>query len=512
MEYQYDVFISYSRKDYVDENNNEIPGNPISKLKEHLKNANVSYWFDKEGIIHGDQFASVIVKNIKQSRILLFVSSEHSNLSEWTCDEIATARTYKRKIIPFRIDESEYNETVMLYLAKLDFIDYTNNPTQSLEELVKSIQKYKLDLAKKEQDEANRQKKIQESAQIETIKSETLTLAKNARRAIQIQLSALGKIHKKLKGIGIVEKTCPVCQTPVLIEQRFCDCCGFFFPLFYGIGMADQEKEVDPTYYAIMKGLWMSFSPETKEETHPSCIKEENVIKTNKPKKEKGVYCVENVKFKMIPVEGGSFTMGNKEHAHKVSLSSYKIGETPVTQELWQAVMGDNPSKYKGENRPIEQVSWEDCQKFIKKLNQITGKMFRLPTEAEWEFAARGGNRSLKTIYSGGMNLDDVAWYNMNCSENEDSGLNFGTHDVKAKAPNELRIYDMSGNVWEWCSDWFAEYPHQHESNPVGPNTGQGKVCRGGSWNSDSMCCEVKYRNYGGVLKRDSSYGLRLAL
>ena len=139
MEYQYDVFISYSRKDYVDENNNEIPGNPISKLKEHLKNANVSYWFDKEGIIHGDQFASVIVKNIKQSRILLFVSSEHSNLSEWTCDEIATARTYKRKIIPFRIDESEYNETVMLYLAKLDFIDYTNNPTQSLEELVKSL-------------------------------------------------------------------------------------------------------------------------------------------------------------------------------------------------------------------------------------------------------------------------------------------------------------------------------------------------------------------------------------
>lgn len=509
MEYQYDVFISYSRRDYVDENNNEIPGNPISRLKEYLKKANVSYWFDKEGIIHGDQFASVIVKNIKQSRILLFVSSEHSNLSEWTCDEIATARTYKRKIIPFRIDESEYNETVMLYLAKLDYIDYTNNPTKSLEELVKSIQKYKLELSKKEQEEANKQKSIQESAQIESVRTEAIIMAKNAQKAIKVQMSVLSKIHKKLKGIGIIEKVCPICQTPVLIEQRFCDCCGFYFPPFFGI--LDQDREIDQTYYAIMKGLWMSVSTDAKEDLIKK-DNQENISKTYKPKKEKGIYCVGEVRFKMIPVEGGAFTMGNGANAHKVSLSSYKIGETPVTQELWKAVMGDNPSKFKGDNRPVEQVSWDDCQKFIKILNQKTGKEFRLPTEAEWEFAARGGNRSLKTNFSGGVNLDDVAWYNMNCSENEDSGLNYGTHSVKAKAPNELRIYDMSGNVWEWCSDWYAEYPHQHESNPTGPNTGQGKVCRGGSWSSDSKCCEVEYRNYGGLLKRDGSYGLRIAL
>lgn len=510
MDYKYDVFISYSRSDYVDDNDNVIPDSPVSILKEYLKEEGVSYWFDKEGIIHGDQFASVIVKNIKLSRILLFVSSKHSNLSEWTCDEIATARTYKRKIIPFRIDESEYNETVMLYLAKLDFIDYSKNPVQSLRDLVKSIKKYKIDLAKREQDEANRQKRTQEAAQIEAIKSEAKELAKNARKAIQAQLTVLGKIHNKLKKVGVIEKTCPVCQTPVLMEQRFCDCCGFYFPPFYGI--SEQDKDIDQTYFAIMKGLWMSVSPEAKEEPTTPEIIDECAPRTNKPKKEKGVYFVGDVKFKMIPVEGGSFNMGDKNRAHKVSLSSYKISETPVTQELWKAVMGDNPSKFKGNNRPVEQVSWEDCQKFITRLNQLTGKEFRLPTEAEWEFAARGGNRGLKTNYSGSDIIDDVAWCRLNCSENEESGLNHGTHDVKGKAPNELRIYDLSGNVWEWCSDWFAEYSHKHETNPTGPDTGTGKVCRGGSWNSDSKCCEVGYRNYGGVLKRDGAYGFRLAL
>lgn len=509
MEYQYDVFISYSRKDYVDEQDSVIPDNPILRLKEYLTQAGITYWFDKEGIIHGDQFARVIVKNIKLSRILLFVSSEHSNISEWTCDEIATARTYKRKIIPFRIDKSEYNEAVMLYLAKLDFIDFTGNPDQSLKELVKSIKKYKLELSKKEQEEASRQKRIQESAQIETIRAEALTLAKNARKAVQIQMSVLMKIHKKLKEIGIVEKSCPVCQTPVLIEQKFCDCCGFYFPPFYGI--LDQDKDVDQTYLAIIRGLWMSASPDIKEEPIKPVI-EEKPAKPNKVKKEKGVYYVGNVKFKMIPVEGGSFTMEEKGAAHKVSLSSYKIGETPVTQALWQTVMGENPSKYKGDNRPVEHISWEDCQKFITKLNSLTGKNFRLPTEAEWEFAARGGNRSIKTPYSGGEKAEDVAWFNMNCSDKEDTGLNLGTHVVKAKSSNELRIYDMSGNVWEWCADWYAEYPRQHVTNPAGPATGQGKVCRGGSWTSDSKSCQVDYRNYGGVLKRDSSYGLRLAL
>lgn len=497
MEFKYDVFISYSRRDYIDENNNIIPDNPISKLKEYLSDSGISYWFDKEGIIHGDQFARVIVKNIKASRILLFVSSEHSNLSEWTCKEIATAEKYKRKIIPFRIDKSDFNDAIMLYLADLDFIDYCNNPTSSLKELVDSITQYKVEHSKRQQEDA--------------LLSEVTLLARNAQKAIQMQVSVLSEIFKKLKIIGVSNKKCPVCNTLISMEHKYCNCCGFHFPMFYGI--SDLDKDIDQTYLAIMKGLWMSVSPELKDvPLNTNEITTGGKPKVRKQKKEKGVFFVGDVKFKMIPVEGGAFTMGNEGSAHKVSVSSYKIGETPVTQELWNAVMGNNPSKYKGEKRPVEQVSWEDCQSFLKKLNQITGKTFRLPTEAEWEFAARGGNRTKKTSYSGSDNVDDVAWYNLNCSEKEEFGLHVGTHDVMAKIPNELFIYDMSGNVWEWCTDWFADYALHYEANPIGPTTGQGKVCRGGSWNNPADFCKVSNRNYGGIYKRDSSYGFRLAL
>lgn len=157
---------------------------------------------------------------------------------------------------------------------------------------------------------------------------------------------------------------------------------------------------------------------------------------------------VGNVEFKMIHVEGGTFTMGEGSDAHQVTLSSYYIGETPVTQEQWKSVMGSNPSYFNGDKRPVETVSWINCQDFLKKLNAKTGKKFRLLTEAEWEFAARGGNKSKHTPYRGSNNLDEVAWYSGN-SRSE-------THPVKQKKPNELGIYDMSGNVWEWCQDWFT--------------------------------------------------------
>jgi formylglycine-generating enzyme required for sulfatase activity len=272
----------------------------------------------------------------------------------------------------------------------------------------------------------------------------------------------------------------------------------------YGIS---EDVHIDETYLSIMKALWDSSPRPPKPKPIPKPLPKPI------PKPPKNIFRVGNVEFRMNPVEGGSFMMGEKENAHKVSLSSYKIGETPVTQELWQVVMGDNPSKFKGEKRPVEQVSWDDCQKFINKLNQLTGKDFRLPTEAEWEFAARGGNRSLKTLYSGGINLDDVAWYNLNCSENEDSGLNYGTHDVKAKAPNELRIYDMSGNVWEWCQDTKTKYGKDPQTNPLSnsPDYYNLRVFRGGSF-VDSGYCVVTYR--GGYNRQHccTNYGLRLAI
>ena len=223
---------------------------------------------------------------------------------------------------------------------------------------------------------------------------------------------------------------------------------------------------------------------------------------------------VNGVTFNMIKVDGGTFTMGatseqknpddDEKPTHQVTLSSYYIGETEVTQALWTAVMGDNPSWFKGDNLPVEQVSWEDCQTFIGKLNGLTGKRFRLPTEAEWEYAARGGNRSNHTQYSGGSMIDDVAWYYGNSGSK--------THSVKTKKPNELGLYDMSGNVWEWCQDWKGSYSSNAQPNPTGPDSGSYRVFRGGSWFNGDRNCRSSNRNSYSPGNRNYDLGLRLAL
>lgn len=202
---------------------------------------------------------------------------------------------------------------------------------------------------------------------------------------------------------------------------------------------------------------------------------------------------IDDVTFKMIRVEGGTFQMGSvdgqdeEKPVHEVTLSSFCIGETEVTQELWEAVMGENPSFFKGSKRPVEEVSWNDCQTFIGKLNELTGKTFRLPTEAEWEFAARGGNQSKGYTYSGSNTLGDVAWFG-DTSDN-------GTHDVAMNLPNELGINDMSGNVYEWCQDWYGSYGSRSQTNPTGPSSGSERVERGGCWDFIETCCRVASRD-----------------
>ena len=219
------------------------------------------------------------------------------------------------------------------------------------------------------------------------------------------------------------------------------------------------------------------------------------------------VYTANGVSFKMIAVKGGTFQMGSDDGynaVHQVTLSDYYIGETEVTQELWNAVMGSNPSYFTGNmQRPVEQVSWIDCQTFISKLNQLTGATFRLPTEAQWEYAARGGNKSKGSIYSGSNEIDEVAWYWDNSS--------FTTHPVKTKAPNELGIYDMSGNVWEWCSDWYGAYSSAAQTDPTGPATGSNRVGRGGSWYFEALLCRVAFRTRNTPSYSFRDLGLRLA-
>ena len=226
------------------------------------------------------------------------------------------------------------------------------------------------------------------------------------------------------------------------------------------------------------------------------------------------VFTVNGVSFKMIAVKGGTFTMGatseqtgaesDESPTHSVTLSDYYIGETEVTQELWNAVMGSNPSYFTGNmQRPVEMVSWNDCQTFISRLNELTGETFRLPTEAQWEYAARGGNQAQGRLYSGSNTIDDVAWYTSNSSST--------THPVKTKAPNELGIYDMSGNVLEWCSDWYDSYSSAAQTDPTGPSTGSYRVRRGGSWGHSATYCRVAHRSLCPPALVNGDTGLRLA-
>ncbi len=254
-----------------------------------------------------------------------------------------------------------------------------------------------------------------------------------------------------------------------------------------------------------------------QEDLHPTPLKE---------------YTVNGVSFKMVRVPGGTFQMGATEEqgsdawdeekpVHEVTLSDYWIGETEVTQELWYAVMGQRPtsdgsqwsSSYGlGDNYPAYLISWDDCQEFITSLNQLTGLTFRLPTEAEWEFAARGGNSSQGYKYAGSNTIGDVACYRDNSFAVGSSSPDFGTHPVATKSPNELGLYDMSGNIIEWCQDWYGSYSSSAQTDPVGPSSGSDRVCRGGCWLSLAKYCRVSYRDYYGPSYRHNSNGLRLAL
>jgi formylglycine-generating enzyme required for sulfatase activity len=216
----------------------------------------------------------------------------------------------------------------------------------------------------------------------------------------------------------------------------------------------------------------------------------------------------------MVRVDGGTFTMGaapnqlkdaesDEKATHKVTLDTYYICKYEVTQDLWTFVMGDNPSNFKGGRLPVESVTWTVCQKFIEKLNTLTGEHYRLPTEAEWEFAARGGNKSKGYKYAGSDKVDEVAWHSANSGNM--------THIVGQKKPNELGLYDMSGNVYEWCQDWKAPYSRSDAVNPQVAEEGTARVNRGGRWCGSANACRTSDRSMSNPEYSFYHLGLRLA-
>lgn len=329
----------------------------------------------------------------------------------------------------------------------------------------------------------------------------------------QVTLSGMSRVTNYIVNTGVME------QEPVeiaLTASSTAEDGRYYTPYVYGnFGKNDSmyvELEDDNLYCRSLKdaavtagrSVWTSmpsanYMPKGWKKAYDSFT----AIKT---------FTVNGVTFNMIGVKKGTFNMGSTTNSdekpvHSVTLTkSYYIGETEVTQELYKAVMGTNPSYHTGNQRPVEKVSWNDCQTFITKLNELTGQTFRLPTEAEWEFAARGGNESKGYTYSGSNTIGNVACYSGNYSS--------GHNVVKTKAPNELGIYDMSGNVWEWCQDWYSSsyYSSSPSTDPTGPTSGSSRVYRGGSWVYNASYCRVAYRNGDSPSCAYDILGFRLAL
>lgn len=381
---QYDVFISYSRKDST----------VAERICKAFDGVGITYFIDKQGISGGFEFPTVLAEAIIDCKIFLYLASENSYESRFTQSEITFAFNEKPKgsILPYIIDGSTMPPALRFVFSNINWRRIEEHP-------------------------------------IETVLMDDLLHLLNKKR-----------------------------------EQR-------------SESHAYTTSNPSPT---------------------PS---------------DKKTYTVNGVSFTMINVKGGYFMMGSSDSdseaddrekpTHKVALSDYSIGETQVTQALWQAVMGSNPSRFTGDlQRPVEKVSWDDCQTFIKRLNQLTGENFRLPTEAEWEYAARGGSAGYR--YSGSNTIYDVAWYDCTSSNT--------THPVKTKQPNELGLYDMSGNVYEWCFDWMGNYSSSFQNNPTGPSSGSDRVLRGGMWLSSARACRVASRIGISPSSGSGSYGLRLAL
>ena len=516
IDYKNDVFISYSRKDYV-QDGKIIPGNPISAIIELFDKNGISYWIDKDGIFVGEEFVKEISKAIANSRMLVFVASKNSNESEYTCGEILKAKKEKKQIIPFRIDKNDYNEKFEILLLPLQHVDYFEQCDAALSVLLCEVKREKKRIERIEADAEKQQI-------VEAARKEIKEKAKEYHALVGQQDDILKDLYAKNKIIGNTKKRCPVCDNNVLLNKSYCDKCGWQFPSLYSLD-GREIPVCDESQLALARAHWHSLDNVVLLQQDIK-RKEEEIEKEKRKNVElreqyeafkqhqegantrEWFFTVGGASFKMIRVEGGS-------------MGTFYMGETQVTQALWQAVMGNNPSRFEGLDHPVECVSWFDiCGKygkgtdpncFLYKLNQKTGMGFRLPTEAEWEFAAKGGNKNKNYTYAGSDDIDKVAWYWKNSGDNYLKGSdddwdwdkikknNCKTHPVKQLSPNELGIYDMSGNVWEWCEDLYDP-------------KGSARVLRGGSWYDIAKDCRVSYRGHNYPADGSNSLGFRLVL
>lgn len=531
-----EIFISYKREDL------EKVKAIKTELDEVLRGEHC--WIDLDGIESGNRaFQVKINKAIEESTVFLFMMSKSSVVSDNCLQELMKAdqeyaKDEKKHLVLVKIDPGyEMIGMFKMMFGNRDIINYDDQNQH--DKLIRDLRKW-LDIP-----EIDPLKEVRE--RVEQLKAED-KISANRRERIDSEM------RKMQKQLGETSFECPVCGEKNQVDEQYCQRCGYILNYFSKPSFEEKrlnllrfnwnskldlaaklqqleeeikqssereqslnsELQTSQSEYAALK---RQYDEEKKyiEEAKKKEKEEEAKRLAAEEEKRKAFreFTVNGVTFKMIRVEGGSFQMGatseqgsdaegNEKPVHSVTLSDYMIGEMEVPQQLWKAVMGSNPSKFQGTNNPVEQVSWNDCKKFIGKLNSLTGQNFRLPTEAEWEFAARGGNKSQHYKYSGSNEIDKVAWYHSNSD--------YKTHPVGSKEANELGLYDMSGNVCEWCEDWFGDYSSSPQTNPNGPDKGSYRVYRGGGWFDSAGNCRVSARGYDAPDSRDDVLGLRLAL
>mgnify|MGYP002610224265 FL=1 len=275
MKYKYDVFISYSRRDYVDESYNVIPGNAIAEIQNVFDENGITYWFDKDGIYSGQEFIEIITGAIAESKMLIFISSKHSNESMWTAGEIFEALDGEKAIIPVKIDNSQYNKKFKLLIRPLDYIDYLENPKNALKDLLRAINKVKEDIAQKQREEEKLRQEKEAEAKKEKIKEEISVLAKDCQRLTLQQIDVVKQIFEKQTYIGNTTKICPICDKEVSISSNFCNRCGWTFPILYYID-GNNTYQLDEKQLSVARTNWRSINMVSELQTIKSNLEIEN--------------------------------------------------------------------------------------------------------------------------------------------------------------------------------------------------------------------------------------------
>lgn len=460
------------KEDHLDKNNN-----PTALIK--IITDNINETERKKLTFSGNRLTQISDKSYKTGQVWLYITAENSDFLEISHPEFGTVKFY----FPESLCDWCTYEMVLQYIPVGSSIDVNSSPSGA-DVYLNDIHQGQTPLYIADVEPGVHELRISMKGckPIEKIininKGETLTINE------RLQIGKDIKITTDREG------------DKLFVDEKFVGISPMTVNLAYGTHIVKVDRD------GRIKSVTVNVSQnESDEDVNISFGDNLNID-------------VNGVTFTMIYVKGGTFRMGatseqsndaqtDEYPVHDVTLGDYYIGETEVTQKLWKAVMFDNPSNFKGDQKPVECVSWEDAQEFIKKLSQLTGFDFRLPTEAEWEYAARGGDKSKGYIFSGSNNAKDVAIFNKKTPQ---------SYNVKSMKPNELGIYDMTGNVFEYCYDWYGNYDNASQVNPTGPAKGEGKVIRGGSWNFKMRSCRVSYRNATYVDYKNDYCGLRLVV